>query len=97
MAMTEAMKEVLWFGPLLKELGVLEANHPTQVFVDNQGAISLSKNAEFHKRTKYISVRYHRIRQEKGEIKFDYIDTRRQAADFLTKPLGGQSLKNCLK
>ena len=43
------------------------------------------KNAEFHKRTKYISVQYRRIRQkqEKGEIKFDYIDTRRQAADFI--------------
>jgi hypothetical protein len=98
MAMTEALKEVLWFRPLLTELGILE-DGPTRVLVDNQGALSLSRNAEFHRRTKHISVRFHRIReeQEEGQIKFDYVETMEQAADFLTKPLGGQQLKKCLK
>jgi hypothetical protein len=69
-AMTEAMKEALWIRPLLKELNFLTCE-AIVVKVDNQAALNLSRNAEFHKRTKYISVKYHRIRQEqeKGKIR----------------------------
>jgi hypothetical protein len=87
-AMTEAMKEALWIRPLLKELGFL-SKEASVIKVDKQGALNLSRNAAFHKRTKYISVKYDRIRQEqeKGKIRFEYVDTKEQAADFLSKPL----------
>jgi len=63
---------------------------PTVINADNQGAIALSKNPEYHARTKHIAIRYHYLRQEveAGNVIFRYIPTIEQAADGLTKPLG---------
>ena len=49
----------------------------------------LSKNAEFHSRTKHIDVQYHYIREaiEDGLVTVSYIPTNEMAADSLTKPL----------
>ncbi|GKD61054.1 retrovirus-related pol polyprotein from transposon TNT 1-94, partial [Tanacetum coccineum] len=61
MALTEAVKEAIWLRGLSEELGV-ELN-TVSVNCDNQGAIHLSQNHVFHKRTKHINVRYHFIRE----------------------------------
>ena len=58
MAIAEAVKEVLWLRPLLESVGLIQSS-PTELNVDNQAAIALSKNPEFHKRTKHIGVRFH--------------------------------------
>ena len=57
---------------------------------DNQSAIALSRNPEFHKRTKHFNVKFHYQRAvlEKGDIDIRYVPTRLEAADGLTKPLG---------
>ena len=57
--------------------------------MDNQSAIRLIKNPEFHKRTKHIDVRYHFIREkyENGLFTLNYIPSDEQLADFFTKPL----------
>lgn len=59
-------------------------------FMDNQSAIRLVKNPEFHKRTKHIDVRYHFIREkyEEGVFELNYVSTDEQLADILTKALG---------
>jgi hypothetical protein len=56
---------------------------------DNQGALALAENPEFHQRTKHINVRYHYIRElvEKKQIELFYIPTDENVADGLTKPL----------
>jgi hypothetical protein len=56
---------------------------------DNQSAIALSHNPEFHKRTKHFNVKFHYQRAviDSGEIDLQYIPTDLQAADGLTKPL----------
>ncbi|KAJ5378301.1 uncharacterized protein N7496_005710 [Penicillium cataractarum] len=51
---------------------------------DNQSAITLSRNPEFHKRTKH----FNRAILNSGEISLEYILTEEQAANRLTKPLG---------
>jgi hypothetical protein len=63
---------------------------PTVINADNQGAIAMSKNPEYHARTKHIAIRYHYLRQEvdAGNVVFKYISTVNQAADGLTKALG---------
>ena len=63
--------------------------NPTSLLSDNQSAIRLVLNPEFHKRTKNIDVVNHIIRefQAMGEITLVYIPTRLQLADILTKPL----------
>ena len=58
--------------------------------VDNQFAITLSKNPVHHNRTKHIDTRYHFIRQciEDKNIEITFIRTEDQLADILTKALG---------
>ena len=94
MALTDAMKEVLWLRRLLEFVG-LQQDDPTLLRVDNQGAIALSRNPEFHKRSKHIAVKYHRIReeQEEGNLRLEYVESTNQAADFLTKSLSGPAVK----
>jgi hypothetical protein len=81
-------KEIVWARRLLHDLGFPQSN-PTPLFSDNQSAIRLVQNPEFHKRTKHIDVLYHLIRefQSRGEITLFYVPTRLQLADILTKPL----------
>ena len=56
---------------------------------DNQSAIKLVRNPEFHQRTKHIDVRYHYIRQqqEQNVLTMTYVKPELQLADILTKAL----------
>jgi len=62
--------------------------------MDNQNAIKLVRNPEFHKRTKHIDIQYHFIRERfvRGELTVKYINTSEQCADFLTKALSADKL-----
>jgi len=98
MAISEALKELLWLRSLLKSLG-LEQTEETELKVDNQAAIALSKNPEFHKRSKHIGVRFHRIRQEQelGNVTVTYVSSDGQVADLLTKGLTWTKISEYLK
>lgn len=89
-AMCETSKEVTWMRRLLDSIGSPQAQ-PTILLCDNQGAMKLVANQEFHRRTKHIDVRYHYIRLQfqEGTIQPQYVGTKEQLADLLTKPLGG--------
>lgn len=62
-AQTEAACEAVWIRGLLGELGVLRILEeesflktiapPTVIFADNQGAIELISNPEYHRKTKH--------------------------------------------
>jgi hypothetical protein len=56
---------------------------------DNTSAISVAKNLVFHKKMRRVERTHHFLRYhvEKGVIEMRYIDTERQLADILTKPL----------
>jgi hypothetical protein len=64
----------------------------TTIFVDNQGAMKLADNPQFHNRTKHIDIRYHFIRDTlaAGETALQYLPTADMVADILTKPLPRQ-------
>jgi hypothetical protein len=78
----------VWARRLLSDLGFPQSN-PTPLYSDNQSAIRLVLNPEFHKRTKHIDVLFHLIRefQARGDIAVSYVPTRLQLADILTKAL----------
>ena len=62
---------------------------PTTICVDNQGALKLTDNPQFHNRTKHIDIRYHFVRDTlaAGEITLQCLPTAEIVADVLTKPL----------
>ena len=64
--------------------------HPPALMVDNQPTIALAKNPVLHNRSKHIDVKFHFLRDyvDEGHIVIEFIETGRQLADVLTKPLG---------
>ena len=67
----------------------MPCNDPTTLRMDNQSAMAIAKNPQFHDRTKHIEVRYHYLRDkvEAEELDLEYIPTGEQVADVLTKAL----------
>jgi hypothetical protein len=57
---THAAKEALWLCSLITQIfGSL--TEPTTIFLDNQLAIILAKDHQYHMRTKHINVHFHFI------------------------------------
>ena len=92
-AATTAATAVKWCIMLAQELGII-LEKPT-LFLDNQSAIKLIKNPEFHMRTKHIDVRYKYIRERHQEGLFDveYVPSDKQLADAMTKPLARSAFR----
>ena len=59
------------------------------IFEDNQAAISMAKNPQFHGRSKHIAIKYHFIRDHvsSGSVELKYCYTKEMVADMLTKGL----------
>ena len=87
-AAAHAAKEVVWLRRLLLELKQ-KVEGPTILAMDNQSAITIAHNPEFHDRLKHIEIRHHFLRQkiEEGELGLEYTPTGDQVADILTKGL----------
>ena len=91
-AASDAAKEAIWLLGFFNELNAF-AGRPQQagikLYIDNASAIKLTKNPEFHGRTKHINIRHHFIREcvENGQIKPEWISGQNNTADILTKPL----------
>ena len=66
-----------------------------KVFVDNDGEISLANNPLSSARTKHIDVRFHLIREltRSKTISVEYVPTKKQRAEILTKALTGSIFK----
>ena len=78
---------------LLHEIGVeLE---DAVLLMDNQPAIKMIMNPEFHMRTKHIDIKYKFIRERfnDGLFALKFVRSEDQLADFLTKPLPAAKFK----
>ena len=90
-ALTHAMKDIIWIHKLLNELSFLyNYQPPTTLYCDNQDAIDLSKNSCFHARMKHIDVHFHFVCQavNQNQIQIKYIPTNEMVADIFMKSLG---------
>jgi hypothetical protein len=94
-AATYAAKEALWLRQLILQIFGVSLN-PTTLFSDNQSAIALTKEHQYHARTKHIDVRYHFIRWivEDGKLRLIYCPTEEMTADILTKALVSTKVKH---
>ncbi|CAL3972652.1 unnamed protein product [Diplocarpon coronariae] len=97
-AINSAAKEAVYIKQILLELGFYIQNK-LPLYTDNNRALLLAKNPQFHERTKHIAVKYHYIRDliSKGEIDLIYINTLSQKADGFTKPLAKPQFVEFLK
>ncbi|KAF1318037.1 Integrase catalytic core protein, partial [Globisporangium splendens] len=93
MALCDCVKECVWMRTLLKNIG-LEQYEATPIFEDNQGAIALAKNIGYQARTKHNDIRYHFIREKlkENEIVLEYVESKNQITDYLTKGLSSETL-----
>ena len=61
MSVTQVAKEAIWLTALLRELNIRRKEDPTIIKVNNQGSMHLTKNSEYHARTKYSYIQHHFI------------------------------------
>ena len=89
MALSLAVKELIWIYMLLKSMRV-NVCKPCIVYEDNRAAIKIANNPTAQKRTKHIDIRHHFLREhiENGLIKLVAVSTHDQRADIMTKVLG---------
>ncbi|KAE9035891.1 hypothetical protein PR003_g10095 [Phytophthora rubi] len=94
MALGDCVKECVWIRRLLKDIGAEQVGD-TVIYEDNQGAMALAKNVGYQARTKHIDIRYHFIREKvvSNEVELEYVDTKNQLADFMTKSLSSKTLR----
>ncbi|KAJ1038120.1 hypothetical protein NDA10_005296 [Ustilago hordei] len=92
-AATEATREVLFLKQLLRSIGIATGT-PT-VYSDNTGSIQVSKDPAQHWKLKHINTKYHFVRNnvQEGRVQIKYVDTTRNLADVLTKPIGRQAMQ----
>lgn len=59
------------------------------MFEDNKGSEELAKVPKYRPRTKHFAIKYHHFRhsEQQGIMKINRIETTKQKADILTKPL----------
>ena len=94
-AATHATKEVLWLRSLINEI-FEKFSGPITLFGDNQSAITLTKDHQYHARTKHIDIQFHFIRWivKEGKIKLVYCPTNEMVMDTLTKALPSAKVKH---
>ncbi len=66
------------------------------MFCDNQSAIALARDHQYHARMKHIDVRYHFIRWvvDQGVVWLVYCPTKDMVANVLTKALPSPKVKH---
>jgi hypothetical protein len=94
-AMSEAVKEMLWIIHLLTE-----AKIPFEtpiLWADNQGAQALARNPVLHQRSKHIDIRHHFIRDvlKSGTMKSKFVESKNNWSDFGTKPVSVPTFTKC--
>jgi len=86
MAAVKASKEALWLRGLVETFSIIQDS--IQVPCDSKSAIHLAKYHMYHKRTKHIDVRYHKIRQwvmDDKVINLIKISTKKNQTDVMMK------------
>lgn len=86
-ALDHCNQNAICLKSLIEEMGF--PSQAIQIFEDNLSSLMLSKNPEFHQKTKHINIKYHAIRGSiaAGQIELQHVGTEFMCVDPLTKAL----------
>ena len=87
-ALANTAQEAAWLKRLVNEI-CKKLVETIVLYEDNQSAIHIAKNPQFHGRIKHIDIKYHYIRDQisRGNIELIYCQSNDMVADMLTKEL----------
>ena len=73
---------------MLKDIGITFEEHVI-IYYDNTSTLNMSKNPIFLSKTKYISIKYHVLREKvvEKEIRLENLNTKEQIVDIFKKDL----------
>lgn len=96
----KAAQEIIWVQNMINDFSIegLEVAS-TLLLIDNNAAIRLTRNPELHDRTKHIDLKYHFLRKMtlSGRINTQWVSSKDNLADLLTKPLPRDVFENPVK
>jgi hypothetical protein len=86
--LSEATRNITYLRRLFHELNIRQ-DKPTTIYCDNICSIRLVKNPVMHAQTKHFNLHHYHIREKSDDrtIQDDFIPSKKQQADLLTKPL----------
>ncbi len=89
MVKMQAMKEAIWLRCFLNEIDYFHDNNVIVIQADNNKAMNLARNPEFHACIKHIDIQYYFVCKAVDHhlVDFEFISIIKQAADELTKAL----------
>ena len=91
MVQAHVTKKAIWLWTLLCDLQKVNSKNTVLIIIhcDNQGAMKLAKNSQYHVKIKHIDIQFHFICQkiEKEAIELCYTHTDEMIADDLIKDL----------
>ena len=86
----EAAKEAIWIRNFINDLGIPGIYvKSVPLYIDCNSELRLTRNPEFHSKSKHIDVKHHFIREkvDDGVISTERVSTKDNLADVLTKAL----------
>ena len=86
-ALAHGIKETLWYTIQTLLTMNLQIELSIKVYEDNQACIQIADNPISQRRTRYIDIRYHFVRDyiEDGTITMEYYTSTQMLADIMTK------------
>eukprot|EP00253_Pinus_taeda_P029867 PITA_29867 len=85
--------QLLWMMQTLQDFQIT-FTPPISILCDNISEINISKNLVMHSKTKHIPIKYHFLLEQvlEQKVKLEYVPSKEQVADILTKPLPRETL-----
>jgi Reverse transcriptase (RNA-dependent DNA polymerase) len=95
-ALFEAGRDAVWMRSLLCELDMCPGKAPTTILHDNQGSIAWAQGGL--RKIKHVELKYHHTQYliESEQIRIEYVESSKNAADVMTKALCGPSFQQAL-
>jgi len=96
-ALASTAKELKYVRYLLMELGA--EPRPTNLYCDNQSAITISKNGILTSKVKHIDIRHNFIKEciNREILKVSFVSTTENLADLFTKPASKNRIYGVIK